>query len=146
MPHGRILLAEDSPDDQALIVRALQKARIDNEVVIARDGVEAIEYLEGQGRFSHREPGRPILALIDMNMPRLSGLDVLQHIRQNERTRQIPSVILTTSDEERDLHASYDMRANSFVRKPIDYIEFNETVAQLGNYWLRVNIPASGPQ
>jgi len=146
MPTGRILLAEDSPDDQALIVRALHKASIDNEVVIARDGVEAIEYLRGEGRFSHREPGRPVLALIDMNMPRLSGLDVLQHIRQNEQTSQIPSIILTTSDEEKDLRASYELRANSYVRKPIDYGEFNDTVAQLGNYWLRVNLPPTGLQ
>lgn len=137
---GKILLAEDNPDDQALIIRGLKKAKISNEIVVANDGVEAIEHLEGRGTHEGTQPDVPVLALLDIKMPRLGGLDVLKRMREADRTKRIPVVILTSSDEQQDIAASYALHANSFVRKPIDFAEFAEAVAKVGIYWLLLNL------
>ncbi|MEU4156404.1 response regulator [Actinoplanes sp. NPDC026670] len=136
--HGRILLVDDSPDDVALTLRALKKNNITNTVDIASDGEEAIRYLfpaDGQ------PDALPALVLLDLNMPKVTGLEVLRHIRDDPRTRYLPVVVLTTSTEERDIVNTYDLGANSFVRKPVAFDEFLEAVRVLGMYWLLVNRP-----
>jgi two-component system, response regulator len=135
-----ILLVEDNPDDEELTLRALSKSNILNEVVVARDGVEALDYLFGTGPYVGREL-RPIpeVVLLDLKLPKLDGLDVLRRIRSHERTRLLPVVILTSSDEERDMVESYKLGANSYVRKPVDFNRFAEAVRQLELYWLVIN-------
>ncbi len=137
-----ILLAEDSADDQALILRSLKKKNISNPVFVANDGVEALDYLFGTGTRADDGPIRPSVVLLDMKMPRLGGLDVLERIRKEPATCNIPVVILTSSDEEQDMLRSYDLGANSYVRKPIDFAEFAEAVGKLGLYWVLLNEPA----
>jgi two-component system response regulator len=140
---GRILIIDDSPDDVTLTLRALRKNNITNAVDIAADGEEALRHL-----FPSDEPpgGRthalPALVLLDLNMPRVSGLEVLRSIRSNPRTKYLPVVVLTTSTEERDIVNTYDLGANSFVRKPVEFDEFLDAVRLLGMYWLLVNRPA----
>ena len=135
-----ILLAEDNPDDVKLTLRALKKSNIVNEVVIAEDGVEALDYLFGTGKFAGRDTGvKPQLILLDLKMPRLDGLQVLHRIRADERTALLPVVILTTSNEDRDRIESYELGANSYVRKPVDFNQFVVAVQQLGLYWLVLN-------
>jgi two-component system response regulator len=135
---GKILLVEDNPDDAALTMRALKSHNITNDVVVARDGVEALDYLLGKGgKPATEEP--PAVVLLDLKLPKLNGLEVLQRIRADERTRLLPVVILTSSDEERDVIDGYRLGANSYVRKPVDFVEFTEAAKQLGLYWLLMN-------
>ena len=140
MNSTAILLVEDNPQDEMLILRALKKAHVANRVDVARDGQQAIDYLFNQGEF-HTLPGRalPTVILLDISLPRLSGLEVLERIRADPRTKLTPVVILTSSDEEQDRLRSYESGANSFVRKPLDFSEFAETVARLGIYWVAIN-------
>jgi two-component system response regulator len=135
-----ILLVEDNPDDEALTIRALKKNNIRNEVVVAHDGAEALDYLFGLGAHAGRETTvLPELVLLDLKLPKFDGLEVLRRIRGDERTKRLPVVILTSSKEERDLLAGYDLGANSYVRKPVDFTAFAEAVRQLGLYWLVLN-------
>lgn len=134
-----ILLIEDNPDDETLALRAFMKNNIGNPVVVARDGVEALDYLMGTGIQAADGPISPAVVLLDLKLPKLNGLEVLARIRADERTRKLPVVILTTSDEDTDLSQSYDLGVNSFVRKPVDFTEFTEAVAKLGVYWLLLN-------
>jgi len=135
-----ILLVEDNRQDEKLILRALRKVNLANQVDVVRDGQQALDYLFKEGEFAGREgDDHPTVILLDIGLPRVSGLDVLKRLRSDPRTRLLPVVILTSSDEERDRLASYDGGANSFVRKPLDFAEFAVTVARLGIYWLAVN-------
>ncbi len=134
-----ILLAEDNPDDVQLTLRALKKSNILNEVVVAQDGVEATDYLFGTGKHAGRDTIKPQVILLDLKMPRMDGLEVLQRIRKDERTKLLPVVILTTSSEDRDRIESYKLGANSYIRKPVDFNQFAEAVRQLGLYWLVLN-------
>lgn len=138
-----ILLVEDNPQDEKLCLRALNKINLANHVDVARDGQQALDYLFREGEFAGRSgPALPTVVLLDIGLPRLSGLEVLDRLRADPRTRLLPVVILTSSDEERDRLKSYENGANSFVRKPLDFGEFAETVARLGVYWLATNEPA----
>lgn len=138
----KILLVEDNDQDEKLILRALRKVNLANQVDVARDGQLALDYLFAEGEFSGRA-GQPLptVVLLDINLPRISGLDVLKRLRADSRTPLLPVVMLTSSDEEQDRLASYEDGANSFVRKPLDFGEFAETVARMGVYWLATNIP-----
>ncbi len=138
-----ILLVEDNPDDEELTLIALKKCHIANDVFVTRDGEEALDYLFGTGPFAGRElKAMPTLILLDLKLPKLDGLDVLRAIRANERTRRIPVVILTSSKEQEDVMKSYDLGANSYVRKPVDFAQFLDAANQLGLYWLVLNEPA----
>ena len=135
-----ILLVEDNPDDEMLTIRALKKNNILNEVVVARDGVEALNFLFAEGEHADRDISQqPQVILLDLKLPKIDGLDVLKRIRADERTRLLPVVILTTSNEQRDIIASYELGANSYIRKPVDFDQFMEAVRQLGLYWLVLN-------
>ena len=137
-----ILLVEDNPEDEMLILRSLKKINLGNLVDVVRDGQQALDYLFCEGEFSSRSDAeQPAVMLLDIGLPRLSGLEVLARLRADERTRLLPVVILTSSDEEEDRLRSYEKGANSFVRKPLDFNEFAETVARLGIYWLATNEP-----
>jgi two-component system response regulator len=137
-----ILLVEDNPDDEALTIRALDKNRIRNEVVVARDGAEALDYLHGLGVHRDRDTSvLPQMVLLDLNLPKIEGLEVLRRIRADERTIRLPVVILTSSNEDQDLLEGYRLGANSYVRKPVDFTAFAEAVRQLGLYWLVLNEP-----
>ncbi len=139
---ARILLVEDNPDDELLTLRALKRNHIANEVVVVRDGVEALEYLFATGVYAWRDPGDlPQVVLLDLKLPKVDGLQVLKRIRSDERTRLLPVVILTSSDEERDVVESYKLGANSYVRKPVEFEQFVEAIRQLGLYWLVLNRP-----
>ena len=142
MSDKMILLVEDSPDDEELTTRALRQAKIANEVVVARDGAEALDFLFGEGAHAGRDVARtPAVILLDLKLPKLSGLDVLNRLRADPRTRLIPTVILTSSSEEEDMLKSYQSGANSYVRKPVDFGQFAIAVSQLGIYWLLLNQP-----
>ncbi|MBE8999537.1 MULTISPECIES: response regulator [unclassified Nostoc] len=135
-----ILLVEDNPDDEALTLRALKKNNIMNEVVVARDGVQALDYLFGKGVYTDRDMSvMPNLILLDLKLPKMDGLEVLRHLRADERTKILPVVILTSSKEEQDLINGYSLGANSYVRKPVDFSQFSEAVRQLGLYWFVLN-------
>lgn len=137
-----ILLVEDNRQDEMLIMRALRKVNLANAVDVVRDGQQALDYLFREGEFDDRPPGdMPTVVLLDINLPRVNGLDVLKRLRGDERTRFLPVVLLTSSDEEKDRLTGYQEGANSFVRKPIDFNEFAETAARLGIYWLLTNEP-----
>jgi|SRR5580698_2947760 two-component system response regulator len=135
-----ILLVEDNPDDEALTLRALQRNNITNQVVIAHDGVEAIDYLFGQGAYEGRDPcDLPQIVLLDLKLPRMDGFEVLKKLRADPRTKLLPVVILTSSKEQQDLVQGYGLGANSYVRKPVDFDQFVQAVRQLGLYWLVLN-------
>lgn len=137
-----ILLVEDNPDDEALTLRAFNKNRIGNAVVVARDGVEALDYLFGNGHHAGRDLSvMPAVVLLDLKLPRIDGLEVLRRIRANERTSLLPVVILTTSKEQQDIYEGYSLGANSYIRKPVDFEKFIQAVGQLGLYWLVLNEP-----
>jgi CheY-like chemotaxis protein len=137
-----ILLVEDNPDDEALTLRAFNKNRIGNQVVVARDGVEALDYLFGNGHHAGRDLAvQPAVVLLDLKLPRIDGLEVLRRIRANERTSLLPVVILTTSKEQQDIYEGYSLGANSYIRKPVDFEKFIQAVGQLGLYWLGHNEP-----
>lgn len=144
-----ILLVEDNPDDEALTLRALKKNKISNPVVVVRDGAEALDFLFAKGAHAARDPlDLPLLILLDLKLPRLDGLEVLRRLRNEPATRLQPVVILTTSVEQRDIICGYELGANSYIRKPVDFAEFLEAVRQLGLYWLVLNVPpphAKGP-
>ena len=135
-----ILLVEDNPDDEALTLRALTRNGIRHQVQVAHDGVEALDYLFGRGEYRDRDLSRlPTVALLDLKLPRVDGLEVLRQIRANERTRFLPVVILTSSREEQDLMEGYSLGVNSYIRKPVNFAQFTEAVRQLGAYWLMLN-------
>jgi two-component system, response regulator len=135
-----ILLVEDNADDEVLTLRALKKNNITNEVVVARDGAEALDYLFGTGAYEGRDTSLlPQVVLLDLKLPKMDGLEVLERIRGDRRTKLLPIVILTSSNEEQDLLRGYDLGANSYVRKPVDFAEFIEAVRNLGLYWLLLN-------
>jgi two-component system response regulator len=137
-----ILLVEDNPDDEALTVRALRKNKVVNEVVVARDGVEALEYLFAEGPHAGRDAAEmPQVVLLDLKLPKLDGLGVLRRLRADARTKLLPVVILTSSNEEQDRMTSYGLGANSYVRKPVDFDQFVDAALQLGLYWLVLNEP-----
>ena len=141
MRDGVILLVEDNPDDEALTIRALRRNNIANDLFVARDGAEALEYLFGTASAS---PPLPAVVLLDLKLPKVDGLEVLRRIRSEPGTRLLPVVVLTSSSEERDLVDSYSLGANSYVRKPVDFVQFTEAVRQLGVYWLLLNEPPPG--
>ncbi|HSB33012.1 MAG TPA: response regulator [Nitrospirota bacterium] len=135
-----ILLVEDNPDDVKLTERALKKSKILNELMVAQDGVEAVDYLFGTGKYAGRDTKvLPQVVLLDLKMPRMDGLEVLQRIRTDERTKFLPVVVLTTSSEDRDRVESYKLGANSYIRKPVDFDQFVSAVQNLGLYWLVLN-------
>ena len=139
-----ILLVEDNPDDVALTLRSLRQNGLANKVVVVGDGAEALDYLFRTGSYADREPGRlPEVVLLDLKLPKIDGLEVLRRIRADERTKLLPVVVLTSSDEEKDLVKSYKLGANSYVRKPVDFAQFSEAVRQLRLYWLLLNVPPS---
>ena len=140
MMSRTILLVEDNADDVALTLRALKKNNVTNEVIVASDGVEALDYLFGTGRHAGRDLSiMPDIVLLDLKLPRVGGLEVLQKVRADPRTRLLPVVILTSSTEERDLIEGYSLGANSYVRKPVDFVAFVEATRELGLYWLVYN-------
>lgn len=142
MSTKTILLVEDNSQDEKLILRALKKVNLANHVDVVRDGQQALDYLFREGEFAGRSgAGFPTVILLDINLPRVGGLEVLARLRANPRTKLLPVVLLTSSDEERDRLKGYQNGANSFVRKPLDFSEFAETVARMGIYWLAVNCP-----
>ncbi|HET9237357.1 MAG TPA: response regulator [Oligoflexus sp.] len=148
MTGKTILLVEDNPDDEALTIRALRKAHVSNEVIVARDGAEALDYLFAEGHYQGRNTSvQPQIVLLDLKLPKIDGLQVLERIRADKRTELIPVVILTTSKEEKDLISGYRLGANSYVAKPVDFVEFTDAVKNLGMYWLLINErpPLKGP-
>jgi CheY-like chemotaxis protein len=135
-----ILLVEDNQSDEELTLRALKKSNISNKVVVARDGAEALDYLFARGAHAERDPkDMPQVVLLDLNLPKLGGLDVLRAIRADERTKFLPVVILTSSKEDRDLAGGYELGANSYIVKPVDFTQFADAVRTLGLYWMVLN-------
>jgi two-component system, response regulator len=140
MTSKTILLVEDNPDDVELTLRALIKSNIKNEIVVANDGAEALDFLFGTGKYADRNLGAmPAIILLDLKLPKIDGLEVLRRIRSNERTKFLPVVILTSSKEEQDILNGYSLGVNSYVRKPVDFNQFAEAVSHLGLYWLLLN-------
>jgi two-component system response regulator len=152
MTKDTILLVEDNPDDEALTLRALQKNNILNDVKVVRDGAEALDYLFGTGAYSGRDhhpqsgyPVNPPLVLLDLKLPKVDGLEVLRRVRADPRTKSLPVVMLTTSNEDRDVLDAYNLGVNSYIRKPVDFAQFTAAVGQLGLYWLVLNeMPPQG--
>ena len=143
MEPREILLVEDNADDEALTLDALRNATVANPIFVVRDGAEALDYLFSQGVYADRDPRRePCVVLLDLKLPKISGIEVLRRIKTDQRTRRIPVVVLTTSSEQEDVHNSYGNGASSYVRKPVEFIQFTEAVRQLGLYWTLVNEPS----
>ena len=143
MKEKTILLVEDNPDDEALTMHALESNKIGNQVFVARNGVEALDYLFCSGPHADRDPADlPAVVLLDLKLPKIDGLEVLARIRGNERTRLLPVVLLTSSNEDEDRLKGYSLGANSYVRKPVDFDDFMHAAGQLGLYWLLLNQPA----
>ncbi|HEX6512502.1 MAG TPA: response regulator [Chloroflexota bacterium] len=141
-----ILLVEDNPDDEALTLRALRKHNVTNQVVVTRDGAEALDWLFATGAYANRETNvTPQVILLDLKLPKVDGLEVLRRIRTDDRTKLLPVVILTSSKEEEDILNGYRLGANSYVRKPVDFVEFTDAVRQLGLFWLLLNEPPTRP-
>jgi DNA-binding response OmpR family regulator len=139
----KILLVEDNPKDVELTMRALKKANISNGIIVAEDGVEALNFFFGEdGKSGCANEECPVVVLLDLKLPRIDGLEVLRRLRASEKTKLVPVVVLTSSNEEKDIITSYDLGANSFVRKPVKFSEFAESIRQLGLYWLILNQPA----
>jgi CheY-like chemotaxis protein len=137
-----ILLVEDNPDDEALAIRALKRHHIGNKIVVAHDGVEALDYLFCTGMYADRDiANKPSVVLLDLKLPRIDGLEVLRRVREDPRTKFLPVVVLTTSSEEGDLLNSYSLGCNSYICKPVDFVQFSEAIRQLGMYWLLMNEP-----
>ena len=137
-----ILLVEDNPDDEALAIRALKRHHVSNQVIVAHDGVEALEYLFCTGMYADRDINfKPTVVLLDLKLPRVDGLEVLRRLREDDRTKLLPIVVLTTSSEEQDMLNSYSLGCNSYIRKPVDFVQFSEAIRQLGMYWLLMNEP-----
>lgn len=135
-----ILLVEDNPGDVELTKRALRKSKIETQLDIAEDGAEALDYLFCQGQYGDRNPNMPpSLVLLDLNLPKIGGLEVLHHIRNHPKTKNLPVVVLTSSNEESDVTTAYSNGANSYIRKPVDFSEFTDAVHQMGQYWLELN-------
>ncbi len=142
MDKATILLIEDNPDDVELTLHAFQKNHMANDVVVAGDGAEGLDYLFGTGKYAGRDADElPALILLDLQLPKIGGLEVLRKVREDERTKRIPVVILTTSDEEEDIVNGYDHGCNSYLRKPVDFTEFMNSVKQLEVYWMVLNTP-----
>jgi len=136
-----ILLVEDNPDDEALTLRAFAKNNIGNRIVIARDGAEALDWLFKRGQHAERSEPEPQIVLLDLKLPKVDGLEVLRQMRDDPRTKLMPVVILTSSKEESDVLRGYELRANSYIRKPVDFARFVEAVREIGMYWLVLNEP-----
>jgi two-component system response regulator len=135
-----ILLVEDNSDDVEITLRAFRKSNVLSEIVVVRDGVEALDYMFAAGTYAGRKTDPPPdVILLDLKLPKVGGLEVLRRLRGEERTRRVPVVVLTSSNEEKDIQSSYDLGANSFVRKPVDFTQFMEVARQLGQYWLVIN-------
>jgi two-component system, response regulator len=146
MSEPVILLVEDNASDEELTLRALKKSRIVNKVVVARDGAEALDYVFAQGAYAGRDVAEfPQVVLLDLNLPKLGGLDVLRRIRADERAKRLPVVILTSSKEANDLAGGYEEGANSYIVKPVDFTQFSDAVRQLGLYWIVLNTPPPAP-
>ncbi|MEI8131971.1 MAG: response regulator [Leptolinea sp.] len=142
MKNKVILLVEDNPSDIELTIRAFARSHITNELVVARDGKEALDYLLGDGKLDGKaRDDYPTVILLDIKLPKVDGLEVLRQIRENENTRRLPVVMLTSSNEEQDVATSYDHGVNSYIRKPVDFNQFVESIQQMGLYWLVINEP-----
>lgn len=140
MDNRFILLVEDNPDDAALTLRAFKKVNIANQVVVCRDGAEALDFLFARNAYSDRDPNeQPSVILLDLKLPKIDGLEVLQELRSHDQTKHLRVVVLTSSREEQDIIQSYDLGANSYIRKPVDFDKFLTAVGQLGPYWLLLN-------
>lgn len=142
MSEITILLVEDDPDDELLTLRELKRQNVANEITVVRDGAEALDYLFARGQYAERDAtDHPTLMLLDLNLPKIDGLEVLRQVRADQRTKFMPVVVLTSSDEQKDKIESYQLGANSYVRKPVGFDEFREAVRQLHLYWLLLNEP-----
>ena len=143
---AKILLAEDDPEDVVLTLSALEEVHLANEVVVVGDGAEALDYLYRRGRFVDRNPGNPAVVLLDLKMPKVDGMEVLKTIKNDAALRSIPTVIMTSSREERDVVQSYELGTNAYVVKPVDFAQFNQSVKQVGLFWALVNEPLPRPK
>ena len=141
--EGKLILwVEDNPDEEALTLRALDWSGIDSQVEVARDGAEALDFLFGTGVYAGRDTTiMPTVTFLDLRLPKIDGLEVLRRMRADERTKLLPVVTLSSSDEKHDITTSYESKANSYIRKPVSFIEFTETVRRLGQYWMELNVP-----
>ncbi len=143
-PLGRILLVEDDPNDVELTLTALDEYNLANEVVVATDGEQALDYLYHRGKFMRRTPENPAVLLLDLKLPKVDGLEILQHIKADEKLKMIPVVVLTSSREEKDMVASYKLGVNAYVVKPVDFHEFVNAIKELGVFWAVINEPPPG--
>jgi len=139
MLKNAVFLVEDNADDELLIVSSLKAANLDNEIVVARDGAEALDYLFATGEYADRAPELPVVVLLDLKLPKIGGLEVLRRIRADERTKLLAVIVLTSSDEDTDVVESYRLGANSYVQKPVNFGEFSAAIQKLGLYWLLLN-------
>lgn len=146
MSEVEILLVEDNPDDEELTLEALAEHRLANPIYVVRDGAEALDFLFARGRFSGRSNGRLKVVLLDIKLPKVDGLEVLKEVRANPATAHLPVVILTSSAEERDMRTGYELRANSYVTKPVDFGQFAAAVKEIGLYWAVINLPPPGQE